>query len=149
MTRAPSNQDLLLLDRFLDGAMSEAEMADCRSRLEAEPRLRAALQDRQRLRRGFAAGRDAVVTPRPGFAASVVAATRRLPVGTGDEQTGVVVRFCRRALLAAAALVAAALLWQSGVFHDRGDGTLQAAPDEAQRIIDALDARIREDAERK
>jgi hypothetical protein len=137
-----ANHDLQMLDRFLDGAMSADEQAACRRRLEAEPELRAGLQLRKGLRRGFAAGRAAAFAPRPGFAEGVVAAARRLPAARADESVAATVRICRRLLLVAAALVAAALLWQSGLFRERGDGTLQAAPAEAQRIIDALDAKI-------
>lgn len=137
-------RDLLLLDRFLDGALSADELAVCRRRLEAEPALRQALQQRTRLRAGFDAGREQVFAPRAGFAEGVVAAARRLPVA-GDEvaAVGAAVRTCRRMLLVAAAVAAAAVLWQSGLFRDRGDGTLRAAPDEASRILDALDAEVR------
>lgn len=137
-----ANHDLQMLDRFLDGAMSADEQFACRQRLEAEPLLRTGLQQRRQLRRGFEAGRASAFAPRPGFAEGVVGAARRLPAANGDETAAATIRICRRLLLVAAALVAAALLWQSGLFRDRGDGTLQAAPAEAQRIIDALDAQI-------
>ena len=47
-------------------------------------------------------------------------------------------------LLVAAAVFAAALLWQGAMSWGRGPESLQAAPDEAQRIVDDLDAKIRE-----
>ena len=52
------------------------------------------------------------------------------------------VALCRRILLAAAIVCAASLLWHSGLFAGRGDGTLEAAPDEVAEVIKALDARI-------
>jgi hypothetical protein len=56
------------------------------------------------------------------------------------------VRLCKRILLVAAAVFAAAMLWQGAVTFSGGSSSLQAAPDEAQRIVDDLDARIRERA---
>jgi hypothetical protein len=141
MSSEPNRHDVRLIDRFLDGAMSDVELAACRRRLEAEPALSRCLQQRARLRAGFHADRDAGPAPPAAFADRVVAAARRLPA-VAEPDEGATIRVCRRILLAAAAVVAAALLWQSGLFRDRNDGTLQAAPDEAQRIIDALDAQI-------
>jgi hypothetical protein len=138
-----SRGDERLLDRFLDGTLSPGEVASCQRRLEGEPLLRAALRDRTRLRRGFAAGRGTAFAAPAGFAARVVAAARRLPPAADDPESADVVRFCRRVLLAAAIVVAATLLWHSGLFASPGDGTLQAAPDEIDRVIDALDAKIR------
>lgn len=135
-----SRPDLLLIDRYLDGALRADELTAARIRLEAEPALRIGLQERMQLRRGFEAGRGAVYGAPDGFAAGVVAAARRLPIAEDAVET--VSRLCRRIVFAAAAIVLAAVLWQSGLFHERGNGTLQAAPDEAARIIDALDAKI-------
>lgn len=140
-------KDLLLLDRFLDGALVGDELQSCRQRLERDPVLRKALQQRKAMRRGFEAGRANAHEPSPGFAANVVAAARRLPVvvdGEGDSSAAV--GLCRRLLIAAAVVVAATALWHSELFHEGGDGTLQASPDEVQRTIDELDARIGRDA---
>jgi anti-sigma factor RsiW len=135
-----SRGDELLLDRFLDGALTAEALAECRRRLEDERALRAALRERMRLRRGFIAGRDAVFVPPAGFASRVLEATRRLPPAV-DAGIDVIV-VCRRILLAAAIVCAASLLWHSGLFVQHGDGTLQAAPDEAAEVIKALDERI-------
>jgi hypothetical protein len=140
MNSDPTRDDERRLDRFLDGALSAAEAAGLRRRLDGEPLLAAALQERMRLRRGFAAGREAVFVPPAGFAARVVAAARLLPP---DRAAADVVALCRRVLLAAAVVLGAALLWRSGLFASPGDGTLQAAPDEVDRVIDLLDARSR------
>jgi hypothetical protein len=148
MSSGLNREDVRMLDRFLDDALADAELAACRRRLEAEPELYRGLQQRARLRRGFHADRDTAFAPPPRFAAAVVDAARRLPA-VAEPDTAATVRACRRLLLAAAAVMAAALIWQSGLFRDRGDGTLQAAPDEAQRIIDALDAEISARAARK
>jgi anti-sigma factor RsiW len=135
-----TQKDLLLIDRYLDGALASSELAAAKARLEAEPALRACLQERTRLRRGFVAGRAATFAAPAGFAESVVAAARRLPeTGEPVEPT---VRMCRRLLIAAAAVIVGVLLWRSGLFREAGNGTLQAAPDAAQRVIDALDAKI-------
>ncbi len=134
-----SRQDLVLLDRYLDAALSADEQVTLRRRLDAEPLLRQGLQQRSQLRRGFHAGRAAVFTAPVGFADGVLAAARRLP---HVEIGAVAGRFCRRLLLAAAAVLLAALVWQSGLLREQGNGTLEAAPDAAQRVIDALDAKI-------
>lgn len=140
-------KDLLLLDRFLDGALVGDELQSCRQRLERELALRKALQERKAMRRGFEVGRSAAHEPSAGFAANVVAAARRLPVVVDDEgESSAAVVMCRRLLIAAAVVVAATVLWHSELFHEGDDGTLQASPDEIQRTIDELDARIGRDA---
>ena len=78
------SSDQLLLDRFLDGMLTAEALADCRRRLEGEPALRAALQQRMRLRRGFVAGREAVCSPPADFASRVLDAARRLPPVAGS-----------------------------------------------------------------
>lgn len=142
MSRPPNRHDVRLIDRFLDGALQGDELVQCRRRCESEPELRVLLQQRQKLRAGFAAGRGLAFTPPAGFASRVLVESRRLPVA-GD---GEVAALCRRILLVAAAVVAAALLWQSGWFGLRHGGVLEAAPDEMRQAIDDLDARIRAEA---
>src|SRR5437899_2660480 len=110
-----SRHDERLLDRFLDDVLQGDDLAVCRRRLEQEPALRAALQERQRLRAGFLAGRGAAFTPPVNFAAGVVAAARRLPAsgpsssssdGPGSRGSDPA-RLCRRILWFAAAVFAA------------------------------------------
>lgn len=137
------DRDLQLIDRYLDGALPDDAVAALRARLVAEPRLRSGLQQRTELRRAVRAGSEVSFAPRAGFADRVLAASRRLPepeVADGAD----LVRLCKRILLVAAAMFAAALLWQGAMSLGRSPESLQAAPDEAQRIVDDLDAKIRE-----
>lgn len=148
MSALLKDQDLMLLDRYLDGELSPEQRAICAARLAAEPALRAGLEERTQLRRAFRAdgGGGGRFVPRPGFADRVLAATHRLPVEVAADSASNVVKLCQRILLVAAAVFAAAMLWQSGMFTDGGDSSLQAAPDEVQQIVDDLDAKIRERA---
>lgn len=143
-----NTQDLLLLDRFLDGALAESEAQACRRRLEGEPALRRTLQQRQALRRGFAAGRAEAFAPPAAFAASVLAAARRLPAPADRDSSRDIATLCRRILVVAAAVITAAVLWQSGLLRGAGDGTLQAAPGEVRQVLEELDAGIRAQAGR-
>lgn len=136
-----SRQDLLLVDRFLDGELAGEALAAARLRLEREPLLREALQQRRQMRVGFAAGREAVFAAPKGFTDGVLAAARRLP--TGEAVAEVASTFCRRVLWLAAAVVLGAVVWQSGLVRGCRTESLQAAPDEIQRVIDDLDAKVR------
>jgi hypothetical protein len=80
----------------------------------------------------------AVPAPPAGFASRVIdAARRRSPV----VDSGVdMIALCRRILLAAHRLCSVAAVAQRPV-RAKGDGTLEAAPDEAAEVT-ALDARI-------
>ncbi len=143
MSASVSDQDLMLLDRYLDGELADEARAACKERLAREPLLQRALGERMRLRAAFQPA-PATFAARPGFADRIASAARRQP--SPDASAPQVVRLCKRLLLCAAAVVAAALLWQSGLLSAAGPGSLQAAPDAAQKIIDDLDARIRERA---
>ncbi len=138
----------MMIDRFLDGELDGELLARCRDRLAADPGLRAVLQEREQLRRGFREGRSAAARAPAGFGAQVIAAARRLPSIDRSETDATVVRFCQRLLIAAAAIVVMAVIWQSGVLQGGGDGRLQASPDEVQGIIDGLDQGIREQQRR-
>ncbi len=139
-----SRQDQLLVDRFVDGELAGEALAAARLRLEREPLLRAAVQQRRQLRAGFAAGRETVFAAPKNFADGVLAAARRLP--TGEAIGDVAVTACRRVLWLAAAVAIAAVVWQSGLFRGCDTGSLQAAPDEIRRVIDDLDAKVRAQA---
>lgn len=139
MNQPVSRDDERLLDRYLDDALPAEALGECRRRLEQEPQLRAALQARQHLRRGFQVARSQTFAVPTGFAASVVTAARRLPVDRSEDLDLVTV--CRRLLVAAAAILVVALLWSSGLFRAADSGDLQAAPDEVQRLIQELDAK--------
>jgi anti-sigma factor RsiW len=145
MTAPLADRDLQLLDRYVDGALEGPALDALRARLAAEPALRAGLQQRNELRRTVRASADVAFSPRAGFADRVLAASRRLP--EPEQEAGVeMVRLCKRILWVAAAVFAAAMLWQGAMTFSGGSSSLQAAPDEAQRIVDDLDARIRERA---
>jgi len=143
MTAELPDRDLQLIDRYLDGDLQGDALDALRARLVAEPRLRTGLQQRSELQRAVRASAETSFAPRAGFADRVLAASRRLPepeVADGAD----LVRLCKSILLVAAAVFAAALLWQGAMSWGRGPESLQAAPDEAQRIVDDLDAKIRE-----
>jgi anti-sigma factor RsiW len=145
MTAPLADRDLQLLDRYVDGALEGPALDALRARLASEPALRAGLQHRNELRRTVRASAEVAFSPRAGFADRVLAASRRLP--EPEQEAGVeMVRLCKRILLVAAAVFAAAMLWQGAMTFSGGSSSLQAAPDEAQRIVDDLDARIRERA---
>jgi hypothetical protein len=142
MSSPLSDQDLRLLDRYLDEALEGPALDSIRQRFAAEPALRAGLQQRMELRRATKAAAATQFAPRAGFADRVVAASRRLPEPApevGEE----LVKLCKRILLVAAAVFAAALLWHGATTWIGDAESLQAAPDEAKQIVDDLDAKIR------
>lgn len=142
MSSPLSDQDLRLLDRYLDEAIEGPALDSIRRRLAAEPALRSGLQQRMDLRRATTAAAALQFSPRAGFAERVVAASRRLPE-PGPEVGDEIVRLCKRILWIAAAVFVAALLWHGATTWNGGAESLQAAPDEAQQIVDELDAKIR------
>jgi anti-sigma factor RsiW len=151
-----SATDERLLHRFLDGELTEPEAAACRARLEADAAFHQGWLALEGLRRVVGAAKPASVAAPAGFTASVLAAARRLPsreqlreleaervaVGQG------VMTLCRRLLIAAAVLFCLGLAWQSGLFGDRRDDMLQAAPGDVQREMDRLDSLIQNGAVR-
>ncbi len=139
-----SHQDELLLQRHLDGELDAAASAALRARLAAEPELAKGLDEARALRTGFLVGRATAMRPSASFTGKVLAAARQLPSRRELEQADVAeraMRVCRRILLAAALLAGVGLLWQFGAARSGGSGQLQAVPDEAQRVIDELDAK--------
>lgn len=142
MSSPLSDQDLRLLDRYLDEALEGSALDSLRQRLAAEPALRAGLQQRMDLRRATKAAASLQFSPRAGFADRVVASSRRLPE-SGPEVGDEIVKLCKRILWIAAAVFAAALFWHGATTWNGGAESLQAAPDEAQQIVDELDAKIR------
>lgn len=142
MTSPLPDKDLVLLDRYLDEALEGPALEALLQRLAAEPALRSGLQQRMGLRRATKAAAAVQFSPRAGFADRVVAASRRLPE-SGPEVGDEIVMLCKRILLIAAAVFFAALLWHGAMTWGGGAESLQAAPDEAQKIVDDLDAKIR------
>ena len=134
--------DALLLQRYLDQEMSIEDTVAFRRRLVAEPALREAAAEHAAIAEGFAAARQDVRRAPAGFAAAVLAEVRQLPARVqleAAESTAVVLRICRRVLIAAAILCALGLALRSGLF-DAGLGEqLHAAPDEVQAEMQRLD----------
>jgi anti-sigma factor RsiW len=145
-----SSEDELALQRYLDGQLATAAAAAFAARLAAEPALAHRLDEAKALRAMFGRAAAAVVRPRAGFAAGVLAAVRRLPsrdLLLQAEQAEVALRVCRRLLLAAMLLAGIGLAWGSGLVGDERADTLQAAPTaEAQQELDRLDAILRSGA---
>jgi anti-sigma factor RsiW len=145
-----SHADSLLVQRFLDGELSPEAGAALRARLAAEPDLAAAVEAARALRVPFAAAKAAPGAP-AGFAGRVVAAVRQLPSRAqleGAEAAAVVLRVCRRVLVAAAVLFAVGLAMRSGWLELGLGAPLQAAPDEVQSELQRLDRLILERGER-
>jgi anti-sigma factor RsiW len=140
--------DVRAIHRFADGAMSDREQGEFRERLEREPELRLELQALRSLMAGFAAGRADVLRAPPEF-------TRRLMNGVQQTATdpswrqhvlddGQVVRWCRRILLVAAALLFVAAAWRIGILPGQEPDSLSAAPEVLRLEMQRLDERIRE-----
>lgn len=150
MTRSLSQHDERLVHRFLDGELLADEAAAFARRLQDETQLRDRYRQLVGLRTAFTADRRQVervgIVAPAGFAASVLAAARQLPADgrwrrdVADDR--VMLRWCRRLLLAAAVLLCAALAWHSGLFADR-EPALQASPAEMERAMEQLDQAIR------
>lgn len=148
-----SQHDEQNLHRLLDDALSPAEAAALRLRLEAEPALRRHYEAAQRLRAGFAAVRATGAVAPVGFTAGVLAGVRRLPSRQELEEREVgdsIVRLCRRLLVAAALVFGLGFAWRCGLLDGSRSNTLEAAPDkvqrETQRELDRLDALIQSGA---
>ena len=141
-----SHDDRQNLDRLLDGELPPERAAALRARLAAEPALRTAFEERQRLRGAFASAASTRGFAAPaGFTASVLAATRGLPARREIEEREVadhIVRVCRRVLIAAAVVVGLGIVWQSGLWRRDHDSRLQAAPNEVEQEMNRLDALI-------
>jgi anti-sigma factor RsiW len=145
-----SHADSLLVQRFLDGELSADAAAALRARIAAEPELAAAVAAARALRVPFAVAKAASGAP-AGFAGRVVAAVRQLPSRAqleGAETAAVVLRMCRRVLVAAAVLFAVGLAMRSGWLEVGLGAPLQAAPDEVESELERLDRVILERGER-
>jgi len=134
--------DSLSLQRYLDREMSTEQAEAFRRRLAAEPALRAAAAEREAIADGFALARQDVRRAPAGFASAVLAEVRQLPARVQLEAAAtaaVVLRVCRRVLIAAAVLAGVALAVQAGLFETGLGEQLQAAPDEVQAEMQRLD----------
>ncbi|MCA8976803.1 MAG: hypothetical protein KDC98_18925 [Planctomycetes bacterium] len=141
-----SADDQMLLQRFLDRELAADEAASLRSRLDREPELAAGFAEFEELSRGFAAGRSAGFVAPAGFTAAVLAEVRKLPDRIRLQEAEFSARamvLCRRLLLAAAILFGLGLCWHIGLFDGGSATTLEAAPDEIDRVLDQIDAIVR------
>jgi hypothetical protein len=150
MNRRLSVADVRAVHRFVDGVMSDREAHEFRRRLENEPELRLELQGLENALAGFVAGRATGVQAPPDFTRRLM---RAVHLSANDPSwrehvldDGQVVRWCRRILLVAAALLFAAAVWRIGLLPGQKPDTLQAAPDVLQLEMQRLDERIRETA---
>lgn len=134
--------DALLLQRLLDHELPAEAVEVMRRRLAAEPALAAAAAEHGALAAGFAAARQDVRRAPAGFAAKVIAEVRQLPARAqieAEATSTVVLRVCRRVLIAAAILFGIGLAVQAGLFDSGLGEQLQAAPEEVQAEMQRLD----------
>jgi anti-sigma factor RsiW len=138
------------VQRFVDGEMTIDERSRFEARLADEHDLRAAVDELSSLRACFDAER-AAPTPRPSaaFEARVLAEIRRAPLSRdgqpGDALAGPSLQLWgRRVVVAAMFVMGLALLVYAGLLKRVDTGHLKASPAEIQRVVERLDAKIRE-----
>ncbi len=134
--------DSLLLQRYLDREMPTDQVEAFRRRLAAEPALRAAAAEREAIAAGFAAARQDVRRAPAGFVVGVLAEVRQLPARVqieAAESSAVVLRVCRRVLLAAAIVAGIGLVLRTGLFETGFGEQLHAGPEEIQTEMNRLD----------
>lgn len=139
---SPSNDDLLI-QRYVDGELSEGDAAAVAARMLREPALRERVEGLELLSLG--AGGDAPVAAPPGFTAKVLAEVRRLPARAELQQLDVAmgaVRLCSRVLLAAALVLGVGLAWHAGLLDGGRSGALEAAPGTIEQEMERLDQLI-------
>lgn len=138
-----STADSLLLQRYLDRELPADAAEAFRRRLDADPELAAAAAAHGVFAAGFAAARRDVRVAPAGFAHKVLAGVRQLPARAqleAEATSAVVVRVCRRVLLAAVVLFAMGLALRSGLLDGGFGEQLQAAPEEVEAEMQRLDA---------
>lgn len=144
---SPSRDDLMI-QRYVDGELPEAEAAAFAARMLQEPSLRERVEELQQFVSGFA-GDDAVAAP-AGFTANVLTEVRRLPERAELEQMDLAagaVKLCTRVLLAAALILGLGLAWHAGLLDGNRADTVEAAPDAIEKEMDRLDQLILESME--
>ena len=144
---SPSRDDLMI-QRYVDGELPEAEAAAFAARMLQEPSLRERVEELQQFASGFA-GDDAVAAP-AGFTANVLTEVRRLPERAELEQMDLAagaVKLCTRVLLAAALILGLGLAWHAGLLDGNRADTVEAAPDAIEQEMDRLDQLILESME--
>ena len=145
-----------LVQRFLDGELSESECAAFAARMLSDTSLRERVEGARQIQSCFAA--EAVsgrreVQPAPGFTAALMSEVRRLPSRVELQQEDLAksaVRLCSRLLLAAALLIGLGLGVQAGLFNPNGSGQIEAAsPTEVDAEMQRLDGLARDARERE
>jgi len=142
------SRDDLMIQRYVDGELPEADAAAFAARMLQEPSLRERVEELQQFASGFAGG-DSVAAP-AGFTANVLAEVRRLPDREELEQMDVAagaVKLCMRVLIAAALIFGIGLAWHSGLLDGNRADTVEAAPDAVEKEMDRLDQLILESME--
>ncbi|MBK8976073.1 MAG: hypothetical protein IPM29_09110 [Planctomycetes bacterium] len=160
----PAERDAILIARFVDGESSPAERAAVERRLAAEPALREEVAALRALRELFAADRAAPAPiPRGGpeaFRHRVLARVAAASVGAGAAVSAVdaaavdaaasgatggrdaaLVRWCRRVVWVAAAVVVLGFLLLGGVLRAPDARRVEASGPEIERAMQELDAR--------
>ena len=138
----------LLVQRYLDGVLDAGTRAGFEARLGRDPSLRAIVDGFSSVRRAFRVT-AAETPPRPsaGFQSRVLArAAITTEVSSPQVDAADVLRWARRALIAAMVIAVLSLLVLSGAMHRADDGRLQASEADVQKAMTDLDARMREAA---
>jgi|GEM_PF-2712366 len=139
---SPSRDDLLI-QRYVDGELSDADEAVFAARLLREPALRKQVDDLERLSSRIVAAPPLSATA--GFTADVLVRARRLPARDELEQmdfTSGAARLCLRLFLAAALIFGFGVAWHAGLVVSERASTLEAAPATIEHEMDRLDQLI-------
>ncbi|MCK5945367.1 MAG: hypothetical protein KAI24_25480 [Planctomycetes bacterium] len=142
-------RDDLMIQRYVDGELSDADAAAFAARMLREPLLRERVEELQRFAGAFAAAPGDLRAP-AGFTAGVLDEVRRLPAREELEQldlTTGAVKLCVRVLLAAALVLGLGLAWHAGLLDGNRADTVEAAPDAIEQEMDRLDQLILESME--
>ena len=151
MRPEPSKRDATLVARYVDDEMTGVERAGFEARLAQDPALQVAVSEMESLRGWFRGGRDEPLVPAsPGFAASVIAAARRLPTrdelleqeSAGDRESELV-DWSRRISLAAAVIFGVSMLLFMTLRISSEATRLEAAPARLRLEMERLDDAIR------
>ena len=142
------SRDERMVQRYVDGELSEPAAAAFATRLLREPGLREQVSALQSLT-------SHMLPPAPssapdGFTADVLTAVRRLPERVQLEQAEVAagaVQLCVRVLIAAALVLGLGLAWHAGLLAPGVADTLEAGPPTVEQELQRLDELILESME--
>ncbi len=138
MTRVPEERDGMLAGRYVDGEMSADERRTFEARAADDPKLAGLVRELRAVHDWFVDG--PVPRPGPDFRARVLAGA------LGGERTprddDRLVRWSRRVVYAAAALIVLGVLVASGLLRPAYSGKLEASPAEVDHAMQQLDQKI-------